>query len=330
MPSKARSRPVADGERQPPRPAASNGQPECTAGLRKASYDVEPDFGENLCGFEQRQAHYTRVAALEAADKGRGASLDRVGPGLVERLAGRNVALDLVASDGAEAHTRHRHPEHDLRVPADRHGGYDVVRAPRQSLQHRGGIGCVVGLAQHDAVDDDFGIRREHRLRRQLAAAHTMPSDGGLGARDALDVFEWSFVLARDLDDIAPAPRGLAQQQLLEFDADLPKQLLPARAFRSQIDRRTLGQHEERAHSRWYGCPDSMLVARYSCSASTTRASPCGNVSAESASTASAWRLTAGSSPSALPMTNATASARSRQAVSFAANSPVVQAWPRS
>ena len=187
--------------------------------------------------------------------------------------------------------------QHDLRVPADRHGGHDVVRAARQSLQHRGGVDCVVGLAQHDAVDDDFGIRREHRLRRQLAAAHTMPADGGLGARDALDVFEWSFVLARDLDDVAPAPRRLAQQQLLEFDADLPKQLLPARAFRSQIDRRTLGQHEERAHSRWYGCPDSMLVARYSCSASTTRASPCGNVSAESASTASRVALDGGIEP---------------------------------
>jgi hypothetical protein len=144
-----------------------------------------------------------------------------------------------------------------------------------------------------------------------------MPADGGLGARDALDVFERSFVLARDLDDVAPTPRRLAQHQLLELDADLPKQLLPARAFRSQIDRRTLGQHEERAHSRWYGCPDSMLVARYSCSASTTRASPCGNVSAESARTAYALRLTAGSSPSALPMTNATARrARARRRAS--------------
>jgi len=145
------------------------------------------------------------------------------------------------------------------------------------------------------AVDDDFGVRREDRLWRQFATAHPMPADGGLGARDALDVFERSFVLARDFDDVASSPRSLAQQQLLEFDTDLAQQFLPARAFRSQIDRRTLGQREQRAHSRWYGCPDSMLVARYNCSASTTRASPCGNVSTESARTASASRLTPGS-----------------------------------
>ena len=47
--------------------------------------------------FGQRQAHDAGIAAFEPRDECRGAALDRVAAGLVERLAGGDVALDLVA-----------------------------------------------------------------------------------------------------------------------------------------------------------------------------------------------------------------------------------------
>src|SRR6202008_2767209 len=45
--------------------------------------------------------------------------------------------------------------------------------------------------------------------------------------------------------------RRPGDQKQLEFDAELAQELLPTRALRGEIDRRTLGQHEQFAHSRW-------------------------------------------------------------------------------
>jgi hypothetical protein len=64
---------------------------------------VETDLAENLGGLEQRQAHHSRVAALEPADEDRCAPLDRIRPGLVERLTGGDVTLDLVVRNSAKA-----------------------------------------------------------------------------------------------------------------------------------------------------------------------------------------------------------------------------------
>src|SRR5438045_4374974 len=50
---------------------------------------------EELCGLVERQPHHARVAAAQLDDEARGASLDRVGAGLVVAFAGGDVLIDL-------------------------------------------------------------------------------------------------------------------------------------------------------------------------------------------------------------------------------------------
>src|SRR5512135_15906 len=83
-------------------------------------------------------------------------------------------------------------------------------------------------------------------------------------------------------------------------------------------------------YARWYGWPSSSDAARYSCSHSTTWASAWGSVNAETRSRSEASRFSAGSSPSALPITNATGCAAPSQRSSCAANAALSNSRPRS
>src|SRR4051812_26287661 len=56
----------------------------------------DSELREHLRGFVQRQAHDAGVAAAQFLDERRGAALHGVGARLVHRLAGVDVALDLV------------------------------------------------------------------------------------------------------------------------------------------------------------------------------------------------------------------------------------------
>jgi hypothetical protein len=123
--------------------------------------------------------------------------------------------------------------------------------APPPRGEHRYRACGVLRFAQRHAVEHDFGVGAEHGLRRQVTAAHPMPAERCLHARDALDVFERRLVLARRLDDVATTTRCLSKQELVELDAELAQELLPARTLRSEIDRRALGENEQFAHSRW-------------------------------------------------------------------------------
>src|ERR1700720_1355882 len=64
--------------------------------MESALEDVEADFAEDLGGRVQRQPHHSRIAAFDPADEHGGASLHGVRAGLVEGLAGGDVALDLL------------------------------------------------------------------------------------------------------------------------------------------------------------------------------------------------------------------------------------------
>ena len=64
------------------------------SGLRP---DVDPRPLEQRGRLVQRQTHDTGVAALDSLDPGRRCALDRVGTGLAERLAARDIALDASA-----------------------------------------------------------------------------------------------------------------------------------------------------------------------------------------------------------------------------------------
>ena len=129
------------------------------------------------------------MAAFDALHERRGAALDRVRAGLVERLAGGDVAVDLVA-----ARARERSPPTSRSRPrccSSQHSATAVstwcVR-PDEQRQHADGVGGVLRLAEDHVVQHDLGVRAEHRARRQAALQHPLPADRRLGARDALDV----------------------------------------------------------------------------------------------------------------------------------------------
>src|SRR5262245_18452495 len=58
---------------------------------------------EELGGLVQRQPHHPRITAAQLADELRGATLDRIGAGLVVALAGGDVVADLLARERLEA-----------------------------------------------------------------------------------------------------------------------------------------------------------------------------------------------------------------------------------
>src|SRR5688500_16538333 len=56
-------------------------------------------FFEQLAGLVERQAHHARIAAMQLHDEARGASLDRIGAGLVVRFPGRHVLRNLLGRE---------------------------------------------------------------------------------------------------------------------------------------------------------------------------------------------------------------------------------------
>ena len=77
----------------------------------------------------------------------------------------------------------------------------------------------------------------------------------------------------------------------------------------------------QRAHARWYGRPLIRLTARYSASATTTRARPCGSVRADSDQRSRARASMSGASPSGPPMQKTGASPSRARASSQRASS---------
>lgn len=59
---------------------------------------TEAETGQQPGGLAQRQPHDAGVAALEPAHEHLGATLDRVAPGLAERLAGGDIGRDGASS----------------------------------------------------------------------------------------------------------------------------------------------------------------------------------------------------------------------------------------
>src|SRR5437764_2209403 len=94
----------------------------------------------------QRQAHDTGVAALDLLDPGGCAALDRVGAGLSERLAGRDVALDPRRRDDREANPRHARRQARATTRRDCDAADDAVAAAREQREHSRRIGAMERL----------------------------------------------------------------------------------------------------------------------------------------------------------------------------------------
>src|SRR5207237_9376554 len=91
---------------------------------------------EQLCGLVERQAHHAGVAAAQLDDEARGATLDRIGAGLVVAFPGGDVVVDLPRGELLEAHLGARQRALDPLVLLERHRGEHLVAATRKLLQH--------------------------------------------------------------------------------------------------------------------------------------------------------------------------------------------------
>ena len=129
-------------------------------------------------GLGERQPHDARVAAFEPRDERGGAALDRVAARLVERLAGRDVALDLVARSACANVTCDADSAtstSSLPAQRDARSATSCVRPDSCASIARGVVG-VRGLAEDRAVEHDLGVGAEHRARGEPALLHPLPA----------------------------------------------------------------------------------------------------------------------------------------------------------
>src|SRR5208282_5700831 len=92
-------------------------------------YHRKADAGQDPGRFVQWQAHDARVAALEVLHERGGLALDRVAAGFIERLAGGDIAFDLIARNRPQGHARSRHRRNQLCLPAHGDRGDHFVRS---------------------------------------------------------------------------------------------------------------------------------------------------------------------------------------------------------
>ena len=125
-------------------------------------------------GLLQRRAH----DAVEIREESR---LAAERPGLVHRLAGGDVALDLPGREGAKAHGRAlgRLPQ----LAAAQHGdaGVDDVLAPGKGREHAHSVVMISRLAEDGAVEIDDRVRRDNDVLRRA------------GLRDLLRLVQGQF-----------------------------------------------------------------------------------------------------------------------------------------
>ncbi|MNT75379.1 hypothetical protein D3C72_2142700 [compost metagenome] len=94
-------------------------------------------------------------------DEGAGQSLDAIRTGLAEGFAAVAVAADFVVAQLAHADLRDGNGFQQLLTCPDGDGGVHFMRGPGQGAQDADGVVAVGRLAQHHAIQDDRGVRRQ-------------------------------------------------------------------------------------------------------------------------------------------------------------------------
>ena len=111
-----------------------------------------------------RQTDNIVIVALDLLDQQRAFSLNAVRAGLVVRLAGGDIGVDLLVGQGIELNLCHLR-EHDLLI-ALKNGaaGDNLVGFARKQLKHfqRGLVGA--GLAEHHIVDENSGVTADDNI----------------------------------------------------------------------------------------------------------------------------------------------------------------------
>ena len=177
---------------------------------------------EQSGGFGERQSHDARIAAVEAGDERRGAPLDAVAAGLVERLAGCDVGARSRLATAARAS-----PSRSTARNACRPASAAPRRSRRRACVRRAARASPSPCARRRACRTPRRRARPRCRRRapdapRARARAPLPADVRLGARDALDVVQRpARRRARPRARPATRPGAFAQPQHVERDADL-------------------------------------------------------------------------------------------------------------
>ncbi len=141
---------------------------------------------------------------LGALDERTAEALDRVRPGLVERLARRDVGIDLGPTQGAEPHPADLDDPVHVAVTRNGDPGEDLVGAPRQPAEHGAGVVGVCRFAQELAVERHDRVRADHD-----GLGMSFGDVAGLVVRQPGDVARSRFVRQRGLVDVGRLDREL-------------------------------------------------------------------------------------------------------------------------
>lgn len=135
--------------------------------------------GEEVCGLLEGESDNGAPAPFEAGDEGGGEALNGIAPRLVGRLAGRPVGLALGGRQLPKPHPVAREAHADRRfvrrASGERDRGEHPMIAPGETFEVGQNLGAVARLAEDLPIDDNDGVRAEHRRRRAFGAGGAPP-----------------------------------------------------------------------------------------------------------------------------------------------------------
>src|SRR3954453_1257024 len=101
----------------------------------------------------ERKADDVEVAAVYARHPPAGATLNGVGPGFVERLAGGHILVYLLFGERDKADKCNFRGALALSSPGQTKPGDDLMSLAGEQAQHAGGVDCILRLTEDLFVD---------------------------------------------------------------------------------------------------------------------------------------------------------------------------------
>jgi len=165
------------------------------AGSRPELFFRPAEIGEDLIETGEGQTYDVEVAAFDAGNEAARVALNGVGAGLVMRLAGGEIAKDLIAPECGKMDERGFHKGAALGVgePDEGDAGDDRVGAAGKFFEHAASVIGGAGLAEDVAVERNNCICANDDRGADGAGGHEL----GFSEGEALDQVIWRFVGVR-------------------------------------------------------------------------------------------------------------------------------------
>jgi len=162
------------------------------SGLAEGHYAAE-----ELEGGGDGEAHDVEEVALDAGDPAGGVTLDAVGTGFVEGVAGAEVVVELVGGDCGEEDVGGFDVGEAGGGSDDGDAGVDLMGVAGEGAEHALGVGEVDRLVEDLVVEDDGGVGAEDG-----GGGMEVVEGQGLLEGETLDVLGGGFVEAEGFVDV--------------------------------------------------------------------------------------------------------------------------------